>query len=275
MAGSRWVGMMMSSNGNIFRVTGPLWRESTSHRGQWHRALKFSLICAWTNGWANKRDTSDLRYHHADYDVTVVGRECSEEGYTCTIPCTQNSFCKIYSMIIMMMYLLLSFTDDKEIVHVYNWILYVWIWKWYASRTVQRYICKSDVDIHKEPYGTLKHSIHGATNDMHKLEQLEHPHSENTPHCSWLPILLIHIRSQVKTRQSQVLNLKNLLCQKLLFFNFAKTLHATHLLKLLDKMCKYEMDLASIFEVTEQTRTDTQTDGRCETSISPFQLHWS
>ena len=25
--------MMMSSNGNIFRVTGPWWRESTGHRG--------------------------------------------------------------------------------------------------------------------------------------------------------------------------------------------------------------------------------------------------
>ena len=29
----------------------------TPHKGQWHRALMFSLICAWTNGWANNRDT--------------------------------------------------------------------------------------------------------------------------------------------------------------------------------------------------------------------------
>ena len=35
-------------------------------------------------------------------------------------------------------------------------------------------------------------------------------------------------------------------------------LPATHLLKLLDKMCKYEMDLMSIVEDTE--RTDGQTD---------------
>ena len=34
----------------------------------------------------------------------------------------------------------------------------------------------------------------------------------------------------------------------------------THLLKLVDKMCKYEMDLASIVEDTEQT--DGQTDGQ-------------
>ena len=38
---------MTSSNGNIFRVTGPLWGESTGPQ----LALTLSLICAWTNGW--------------------------------------------------------------------------------------------------------------------------------------------------------------------------------------------------------------------------------
>ena len=42
--------MMTSSNGNIFRVTGPLWGVFTGHKGQWHGALMLSLICAWTNG---------------------------------------------------------------------------------------------------------------------------------------------------------------------------------------------------------------------------------
>ena len=62
--------MMMPSNGNIFRVTGPLWGESTGHRhvdsplkGQWRGALIFSLICALTNIWANNRDADDLRRH--------------------------------------------------------------------------------------------------------------------------------------------------------------------------------------------------------------------
>ena len=32
----------------------------------------FSLICAWTNGWINNREASDLRHHHAHYDVTVM-----------------------------------------------------------------------------------------------------------------------------------------------------------------------------------------------------------
>ena len=54
--------MMTSSNGNIFRVTGPLCGEFIGHRwiphhkGQWRGALMFSLICARTNGWENTRD---------------------------------------------------------------------------------------------------------------------------------------------------------------------------------------------------------------------------
>ena len=40
--------------------------------GQWRRALMFSLICAWTNVWANKWDAGDLRRHHTHYDVTVM-----------------------------------------------------------------------------------------------------------------------------------------------------------------------------------------------------------
>ena len=33
------------------------------HKGQWHGDLTFSLICAWTNDWANNRDAGDLRRH--------------------------------------------------------------------------------------------------------------------------------------------------------------------------------------------------------------------
>ena len=34
---------------------------NSPHKGQWRRALMFSLICAWTNGWPNNRDAGDLR----------------------------------------------------------------------------------------------------------------------------------------------------------------------------------------------------------------------
>ena len=71
---------MMSSNGNIFRVIGPLWGESTGHRwtvdsphkGQWRAALTFSSICASTNGWATNLAADDLGHYRAYYDVTVM-----------------------------------------------------------------------------------------------------------------------------------------------------------------------------------------------------------
>ena len=68
----------MSSNGNIFCVTGHLFGEFTGHRwipqtkGQWCRALIFSLICVWINSWVNNDEAGDLRRHSAHYDVTVM-----------------------------------------------------------------------------------------------------------------------------------------------------------------------------------------------------------
>ena len=45
---------------------------NSPHKGQWHRAFMFSLICAWTNSWVNNRDAGDLRCHHTHYDVIVM-----------------------------------------------------------------------------------------------------------------------------------------------------------------------------------------------------------
>ena len=71
----------------------------------------------------------------------------------------------------------------------------------------------------------------------------------------------VYIGSQVK-----VTNLKNL--PKLKFLILKKTLDPTNLLKLLDKMCKYEKDPASIVEDTEQKRfcphTNRRTDGQTD-----------
>ena len=64
---------MTSSNGNIFRVTGPLRPVDSSHKGQWRGALKF-FICTWTNSWALKnRDNGDFRRHRANCDVNLMG----------------------------------------------------------------------------------------------------------------------------------------------------------------------------------------------------------
>ena len=45
---------------------------NSPHKGQWHGALMFSLICVWRNGWVNNRKAGDLRCYHAHYDVIVM-----------------------------------------------------------------------------------------------------------------------------------------------------------------------------------------------------------
>ena len=103
--------MMTSSNGNIFRVAGPLcgafigdrwiplakasdadpnskvhganmvptWVMSASdgpHVGPMNLAMQrsfyVSLICAWINDWLNNGEAGDFRRHRAHYDVTVM-----------------------------------------------------------------------------------------------------------------------------------------------------------------------------------------------------------
>ena len=45
---------------------------NSPRKGQWRRALMFSLMCAGINGWVNNREAGDLRRHCARYDVTVM-----------------------------------------------------------------------------------------------------------------------------------------------------------------------------------------------------------
>ena len=45
---------------------------NSPHKGQWHGALMFSLICVWINASVNNQDTGDLRCHCAHYDVIVM-----------------------------------------------------------------------------------------------------------------------------------------------------------------------------------------------------------
>ena len=49
-----------------------------------------------------------------------------------------------------------------------------------------------------------------------------------------------------------------------------ETLHATHLLKLLDKMHKYEMDSTRTVGATERTRDAGRTDGQAEEGVKPL-----
>ena len=45
---------------------------NSSQKVQLRRALMFSLICAWINGWVNNGEAGDLRSHRAHYDVIVM-----------------------------------------------------------------------------------------------------------------------------------------------------------------------------------------------------------
>ena len=68
------VTLLYLSNGNIFRVTCPLYGEFTRppHKGQWRGVLMFSLICTWINRWVNTREAGDLRRHRAHFEVIVM-----------------------------------------------------------------------------------------------------------------------------------------------------------------------------------------------------------
>ena len=69
---------MTSSNGNIFRVTGPLCGEFTGH---WKISLTtasdtdlwcFLWSAPWINGWVNNRGAGEMRRHRAHYDVILM-----------------------------------------------------------------------------------------------------------------------------------------------------------------------------------------------------------
>ena len=78
--------MMTSSNGNIFRVTGPLCGEFTGPR--WIPLTKASdaeLWCflwsaPWINGWVNNREAGDLKRHRDHYDVIEMMQTSAVSG---------------------------------------------------------------------------------------------------------------------------------------------------------------------------------------------------
>ena len=45
---------------------------NSPHKGQWRKALMFTLICARINGWVNNREAGDLRRYRGHYDVIIM-----------------------------------------------------------------------------------------------------------------------------------------------------------------------------------------------------------
>ena len=99
--------MMTSSNGKIFRVTGPLCGDFPGHplipltKTIDEKLWFFSLICAWIHGWVNNSDADDLRRHNAHYDVTLmfffVVYNNSSNGCVC-YDVTHNGFYTDYGL---------------------------------------------------------------------------------------------------------------------------------------------------------------------------------
>ena len=65
---------------------------NSPHKGQWRRALMFSLICVWINGWVNNSEAGDLGRYHAHYDVTVMEIDicCFSDQYTWSVVSCQS-----------------------------------------------------------------------------------------------------------------------------------------------------------------------------------------
>ena len=105
-----------------------------------------------------------------------------------------------------------------------------------------------------------------------KLEQLGCLRSEDTPRRP----MITHTTDSYRIPSQSYTQLHTKEFAKTSNFGILhKTLRETHLLKSLDKMCKYEMDPASIVEGTVWTWCHPQTDRKDETIITPFQLRWS
>ena len=77
-----------------------------------------------------------------------------------------------------------------------------------------------------------------------ELEQLECLRSEDTPAASWLPTLLSHVGSQVKTRSNDLGDIGQ----------GQRSSHATHLLMLVIICIKYGKNPSRTIDATERTR---------------------
>ena len=67
-----YLSMMKSPNGNIFRVTVPLWPVDSPQKRQRRGALMFFMMRVWRNGWANSLNAGAFRRHIAHCDVTAM-----------------------------------------------------------------------------------------------------------------------------------------------------------------------------------------------------------
>ena len=95
--------MMMSTHITESDVTTPWWHHqmesfsallalcagnspvpvNSPHKGQWRRALMFSLIWVWIIGWINNCEAGDFRCYRSHYDIIVMSQ--GRQGPVCLI----------------------------------------------------------------------------------------------------------------------------------------------------------------------------------------------
>ena len=76
----------MSSNGNIFRVVGPLCGEFTGHKGQWRGTLIFSLICDCRRRWFETPSRPLWRHCNKRFEISPPDH-CEWNTYMCIFQC--------------------------------------------------------------------------------------------------------------------------------------------------------------------------------------------
>ena len=76
---------------------------NSPQKGQWFRALMFSLFYAWTNALINNRDACGLRRHRAHYYVTVMNDNWHEITMSWQLPAPPLLFTKQLSLFAVLM----------------------------------------------------------------------------------------------------------------------------------------------------------------------------
>ena len=97
------------------------------HKGQWRRALMFSLICTWLNGWVNSDEAGDLRCHRTHYGVIIMGNALEKSpSYVSRFTATQCFKCMMMDLV-----------DRLENCSFY---CYIHSWKWLSSWKLKKVI---------------------------------------------------------------------------------------------------------------------------------------
>ena len=53
---------------------------NSPQKGQWRKALIFSFICAWKNGWVNNREAGNLRRYRAHYAIWLLYKSLNKKS---------------------------------------------------------------------------------------------------------------------------------------------------------------------------------------------------